>query len=184
MAITLSQDERASLEDFVRPYRPTKRQRAQALLGLAAGEPPETVAMRVGISKEAVDHLAVQFAERGLAGVGLGRKPQVVVTLIRAGVGARRYRLPEGSTLDDLIRRSGAATAGQTLSVDGMAPAGPLPLHHGAVVILAPAPDTAAEDAAPPPAVPSLRDDDLFEQYREILKARRASRAREEGSAE
>ncbi len=184
MAIELSQDERACLEQFVRPYKPTKRQKAQALLALAGGESPETVAMRVGISKESVSELATQFAERGLAGIGLAKKPEVVVTLIRAGVGARKYRLPEGSTLEELISRSGAATARQTVSVDGIIPEKPLPLQNGAVVVIAPAPGNAAGGEHPHPAVPSLRDDDLFEQYRDILKARRKSRAREEGSVE
>jgi hypothetical protein len=184
MAIELSQEERASLEQFVRPYKPTKRQKAQALLALAAGESPETVAMRVGISKDFVSELATQFAERGLAGVGLGKKPEVVVTLIRAGLSAKKYRLPEGSTFEDLISRSGATTARQTVSVDGIIPEKPRPLHNGAVVIIAPAPKNAAGGELPHPAVPSLRDDDLFEQYRDILKARRKSRAREEGSVE
>jgi hypothetical protein len=184
MTIKLSQDERASLEQFVRPYKPTKRQKAQALLGLAAGESPETVAMRVGISKDFVTELATRFAERGLAGVGLGKKPEVVVTLIRPGVGSQKFRLPEGSTLEDLIRRSGASTKTQTVSVDGIIPERPLPLHNGAVVVIASAPKNAAGGEHPHSAVPSLRDDDLFEQYRDILKARRKSRAREEGSVE
>ena len=184
MAIKLSQDERASLEQFVRPYKPTKRQKAQALLALAAGESPETVAMRVGIPKDSVSELATQFAECGLAGVGLGKKPEVAVTLIRAGIGVKKYRLPEGSTLEELISRSGATTVRQTVSVDGIIPDKPLPLHNGAVVIIAPAPKNAADGDHPHPAVPSLQDDDLFEQYRDILKARRKSRAREEGSVE
>src|SRR4051812_5119980 len=89
MPINLSPDERASLEQFVGPYKPTKRQKAQALLGLAAGESAEAVAMRVGIPEEVVTELAVQFTERGLAGIGLVRIPEVVVTLIRDGIGAQ-----------------------------------------------------------------------------------------------
>src|SRR3954463_835673 len=90
ISIKLSRDELASLQRFVRPYKPTQRQKAQVLLGLAAGETPETVAMRVGISKDAVTELAARFAETGLAGVGLGKKPKVNVTLVRSGVGARK----------------------------------------------------------------------------------------------
>lgn len=184
MTIKLSQEELASLEQFIRPYKPTKRQKAQALLALAAGESPQAVAMRIGISKDFVSELATQFAERGLAGVGLGEKPEVVVTLIRAGVGARKYRLPEGSTIENLISRSGATTARQIVSVDGIIPEKSLPLHHGAVVIIVPAPKNSAGGQHPHPAVPSLQDDDLFEQYRDILRSRRKSRAREEGSVE
>src|SRR4051794_896838 len=118
MSINLSPDERASLEQFIGPYKPTKRQKAQALLGLAAGESAEAVAMRVGIPKEAVTELAAQFTERGLAGVGLVKRPEVAVTLIRADLGAQKYRLPEGSTLDDLLNRAGASTKEQSVSVD------------------------------------------------------------------
>ena len=39
-------------------------------------------------------------------------------------------------------------------------------------------------DGAGHPRVPSLQDDDIFEEYRKILKARRKKRARQEGSAE
>ena len=53
--------------------RPTNRQKAQALLGLASGETPEHVAMRVGITKEDLAALVDLFAEEGLEGVGLGR---------------------------------------------------------------------------------------------------------------
>lgn len=184
MAIKLSQDERESLERFVRPYRPTKRQKAQALLGLAAGDSSETVAMRVGIPKDLVIELATRFSERGLAGVGLEKKPEVVVTLVRPGVDAQKLRLPEGSTLEDLIDRSGASKARQTITVNGIIPERSLPLRNGAVVIFVSTPGNAAGGEHLPSGVPSLRDDGLFEQYRDILKARRKSRAREEGSAE
>lgn len=184
MAIKLSQDERESLERFVRPRKPTRRQKAQALLGLAAGDSSETVALRVGISKDLVTELAAQFSERGLAGVGLEKKPEVVVTLVRAGFAAQRFRLPEGSTLEDLIHRSGASRSRQTITVNGTIPEKSLPLRNGALVIFVPAPGNAAGGEHRHSAVPSLRDDDLFEQYRDILKARRESRAREEGGAE
>jgi hypothetical protein len=70
MSIKLSQDEFASLQRFVRRYKPTQRQKAQALLSLAAGESPEVVAMRGGISKDVVTELATRFAETGPAGCG------------------------------------------------------------------------------------------------------------------
>jgi hypothetical protein len=177
MAINLSPDERASLKQLVRPHKPTKRQKAQALLGLAAGESAEAVAMRVGVPTEVVTELAVQFAERGLAGVGLAKRPEVVVTLIRAGVGAQKYRLPKGSTLDDLLDRSGASIEEQSVLIDEVVPERSLILKDGATVIIAPPPRNAASGEPLQTAVPSLQDDASFEEYRDILKGRRAQGA-------
>jgi len=74
MTIALSQNDRQYLEKFVsRKMRATSRQKAQALLGLAAGEAPEQVAQRVGIKKDDLATLVDQFTEEGLEGVGLGR---------------------------------------------------------------------------------------------------------------
>ena len=184
MPIQLSQDERAFLERFVRSYKPTKRQKANALLGLAAGESPETVAMRVGILKEVVTELAARFAERGLAGVGLSKRPEIVVTLARAGVEPRKYRLPEGSTLADLLNRSGTTTSEQTVLVDDVIPEEPLVLYDKAIVTIVPAPKNAAGGEPQQVGVPSLQDDLIFEQYRDILKVRRKALAEEEGSVE
>jgi hypothetical protein len=184
MPIQLSQDERAFLEQFVRSYKPTKRQKANALLGLAAGESPETVAMRVGILKEVVTELAALFAERGLAGVGLSKRPEIVVTLARAGGDPRKYRLPEGSTLADLLSRSGTTTREQTVFVDDVIPEESLVLYDKAIVTIVPAPKNAAGGEPQQLGVPSLRDDFIFEQYRDILKARRETLAQEEGSVE
>src|SRR3954447_25818698 len=157
MRINLSPDERASLEQFVGPYKPTKQQKAQALLGLAAGESAEEVAMRVGISKEVVTELAVQFGERGLAGVGLIERPEVEVTLIRAGVGAQKYRMPKDSTLDDLLNRAGASTKEQTVFADEDVSESSLVLPDGATVIIAPASKHAADGEPLPTTIPSLQ---------------------------
>jgi uncharacterized protein (DUF433 family) len=74
MTIALSQNDRQYLEKFVsRKMRPTSRQKAQALLGLAAGEAPERVAQRVGIMKDDLATLVNHFTAEGLEGVGLGR---------------------------------------------------------------------------------------------------------------
>jgi uncharacterized protein (DUF433 family) len=74
MAIRLTHQDRLDLEQIAnRKMRPTNRQKAQALLGLAAGESPQRVAMRVGITKEDLAALVGLFAEKGLEGVGLGR---------------------------------------------------------------------------------------------------------------
>jgi hypothetical protein len=113
MSIQLSPEQRDYLERLARGrIRPTRRQKALALLRLAEGDTPEKAAQYAGIQREDVETLASDFTERGLDGIGLG--------------GEEPGRLK----------------------------------------------------------VPSLQDDDLFEQYRKILKARRKLRARQEDSAE
>jgi uncharacterized protein (DUF433 family) len=74
MVINLTQEDRRYLEQFAkRKMRPTNRQKAEALLGLALGETPERVSIRVGITKEDLSLLVDRFTEAGLKGVGLGR---------------------------------------------------------------------------------------------------------------
>jgi uncharacterized protein (DUF433 family) len=74
MVINRTQEDRRYLEQFAkRKMRPTNRQKAEALLGLALGETPERVSIRVGINKEDLSSLVDRFIEAGLKGVGLGR---------------------------------------------------------------------------------------------------------------
>jgi uncharacterized protein (DUF433 family) len=74
MLLSLSQEDRKYLEEFTtRKMRPTNRQKAQALLGLALGETPERVSIRVGITQKDLSSLVHRFTEGGLKGVGLGR---------------------------------------------------------------------------------------------------------------
>jgi uncharacterized protein (DUF433 family) len=73
MRVVLSTDDRHFLEKLVqRKLRPTRRQKAQALLGLADGESPEIVAQRVGIPKQDIVVLVNRFVAGGLHDVGLG----------------------------------------------------------------------------------------------------------------
>jgi uncharacterized protein (DUF433 family) len=78
MQLRLTTEDRRYLEEVAgRRVRPTKRQKAQALLGLALGGTPESISMRVGIKKEDIATLVDQFMEQGLRGIGLehaGRK--------------------------------------------------------------------------------------------------------------
>jgi hypothetical protein len=106
------------------------------------------------------------------------------VTLIRAGVRGRKYRLPKGSTLDDLLDRAGASIKEQPVPVDEVVPERSPVLRDGATVIIAPPPENAASGEPFHTAVPSLQDDAIFEEYRDILKARRRSCAPEEGPVE
>ncbi len=71
MSVRLNQADREYLERFVgRERKPTGRQKAQALLGLAEGKSLDAVAMQVGIAKVDLMDLVDRFVERGLAGVG------------------------------------------------------------------------------------------------------------------
>ena len=74
MVVRLSSDDRRYLEKPAgRKLRPTSRQKAQVLLRLDSGDPPENVSMRVGITKEELVFLVGQFANGGLEAVGLVR---------------------------------------------------------------------------------------------------------------
>ena len=96
--------------------KPTRRQKAIALLRLAEGLTTRQAAMHAGISKEEVEALAVEFAESGLAGIGLVGKSKILVRLVRPGVGAQGYHLENGATLGDLLGPKPLSQAGPLTS--------------------------------------------------------------------
>jgi hypothetical protein len=174
MSIRLSEEERASLERLEKmPMKPTRRQKAIALIRLDEGKSPADASMYAGISKKQVEALAAEFAKGGLAGVGLDAEPRTWVRLVRPGVGTQKYGLPEGATLVELLRRSGATTTNQAVYVDGVMVGETVPLHDGAIVMIVPRPRNGAVDEPWLATIPSFRDEALFQQYSEILKARR-----------
>ena len=63
---------------------------------------------------------------------------EILIHLVRPGVGSRDYHLFEGATLTDLLRLSGTSTTNQAAFVDGVAPEEALRLHNGAVVTIVP----------------------------------------------
>ncbi len=86
MRLHITTEDRKYLEELAhRKVRPTKRQKAQALLGLASGDTPEDVAQSVGIKKEDVESLVHTFMEHGLRGIGL-------VNSSRKGLGRSKPR--------------------------------------------------------------------------------------------
>jgi hypothetical protein len=184
MSIQLSPDEREYLERLEhRRMKPSRRQKAIALIRLSKGLTPAEAAKHAGIPKEEVVKLAAGFAEHGSAGVVLGGKPEVLVRLVRPGVGTQKHDLPEGATLADLLRRSGATTADQVIYVDGVISRETSPLRDGAVVMIVPRPKTAAGVEPWRATLPSFQDEDLFQEYREALKEYRQSLAPEEEPA-
>jgi hypothetical protein len=182
MSIHLDEDDRARLRRLEgRPMKPTRRQKAIALLRLDEGLSPAQAAMHAGISKEEVEALATGFAEAGLAGVGLSAKPKNLVHLVQPGVGARKYGLHAGATLAELLQRSGVTTTDQAIYVDGVMAEETAPLHDGAVVTIAPRAGNAAVDEPWRATIPSFQDEALFRQYTEISKARRRNPGLDEG---
>ncbi len=175
MSIHLSEDDRACLERLKKaPMKPTRRQKAIALLRLDQGKSPADAAMHAGISKEQVEALVTEFAEGGLAGVGLGAKPKILVRLVRPGAGVQKYCLPKGATLTELLRKSEALTTNHVVYVDGVRTEETVPLHDGAIVMIVPQPSNAAADEPWRATIPSFHDQALFRQYTDILKSRRS----------
>jgi len=174
MSIHLTEDDRACLEQLEKgPMKPTRRQKAIALLRLDAGLSAADAAQHAGISREQVEALATGFAESGLAGVGLGAKPKTLVRLVRPGVGAQKYCLPKGATLAELLRQSEATTTNQAVYVDGVRAEETVPLRDGAVVMIIPQGRNVAVDEPWRATIPSFRDEALFQQYTDILKSGR-----------
>jgi uncharacterized protein (DUF433 family) len=72
VAIHLTKSEREYLERLAtRKIRPTKRQKALALLDLAAGKSTVAVSQKVGISKEELASIVDIFTRSGLGGLDL-----------------------------------------------------------------------------------------------------------------
>jgi hypothetical protein len=106
---------------------------------------------------------------------------EIQVILGRPGAGARTYHLPEGATLADLLRQSGATLCNQDVFVNGIMSEETVPLTDRAVVFILPRPGNAAGVEPWRATIPAFRDEALFQEYMEALKARRRSAEPEEG---
>jgi hypothetical protein len=84
---------------------------------------------------------------------------EIRVHLIRPGVAARNCQLPEGATLADLLRLSGALAADQAVLVDGLTPEESLTLRDGAVVTIVPRPRAATGNEPWRAIIPAFQDD-------------------------
>ncbi len=94
---------------------------------------------------------------------------EILVHLVRPGVGTRDYHLFEGATFADLLRLSGTLLSNQAVFIDGVSPEEALPLHDGMVVTVVP--KNTPGDEPWRAIVPAFRDDAVFEEYSEALKA-------------
>jgi uncharacterized protein (DUF433 family) len=89
MRLQLTTEDREFLQQLAdRKVRPTKRQKAQALLDLASGKTWQSVSMRVGINKDDLTSLVDLFQRQGLKGIGLQRPGR------RRSNGSRLRRYP------------------------------------------------------------------------------------------
>jgi uncharacterized protein (DUF433 family) len=92
MLIRLTLEDRQDLEQIAnRKIQPTSRQKARALLGLAAGQSPKVVAQHVGITMKEIAALIDHFADGGLKRVGLSRPARKV---------SRRSQAPRYTTIE------------------------------------------------------------------------------------
>lgn len=107
---------------------------------------------------------------------------EILVHLVRPGVGAQDYHLPEGATLADLLRQSGTTTTDQAIFVDGISPEEGLSMSMGAIVTIVPLSRDASGDEPWRAAIPAFRDESLSREYSEALEARRRG-SPEEGPA-
>jgi hypothetical protein len=106
---------------------------------------------------------------------------EILVHLARPGVGIQDFHLTVGATLADLLRQSGTLMTEQDVLVDGIPPEEGLPLSMGVVVTVVPCPANGAGNEPWRAAMPAFRDEALFQEYSEALKARRHGGDPEEG---
>jgi hypothetical protein len=176
MMIQPKPEGRDALQQVVKRERqPTRRQKAQILLGLAEGVSVEEIAMKVGISKAMIEYLRARYTEEGLAGVGIRATRGLLIRLVRPGVGSRRYRLAANATVADLLRRVRAITTDQLIYIGDDIATETTPLYDGAVVAVIPRSKDSAGSEPWRATISSFDNDDLFQEYRDALKESRDS---------
>jgi hypothetical protein len=98
---------------------------------------------------------------------------ELLVHVVRPNVGARDYYMSAGATLADLLRLSETSIENQAILVDGVRTAEIVQLHAGAVVTILPQARKAAGTAPWREPIPAFRDDALFQEYSDAVKAHR-----------
>jgi hypothetical protein len=98
---------------------------------------------------------------------------QILVHIVRPGVGAVDYHLSAGATLADLFRISETAKANQAVFVDGATPEEAVPLHEGTVVTIVPRPMNGSGDEPWRATLSAFGDEALYQEYSEVPNARR-----------
>jgi hypothetical protein len=98
---------------------------------------------------------------------------EILVHVVRPNVGARDYHMSAGATLADLLRLSETSIENQAILVDGVPTAEIVQLHAGSVVTILPQARKAARTEPWRVPIPAFRDETLFQEYSDAVKARR-----------
>jgi hypothetical protein len=106
---------------------------------------------------------------------------EILVHLVRPGVEAQDFHLAEGSTVTDLLRASGIATANQGILIDGVPIEEAVRLVEGAVVTIGSSTGQMRVDKPWHQRISAFQNEELWREYREILEnQRRESRSEDQ----
>jgi len=95
------------------------------------------------------------------------------VVLVRSGVDSKEFVLPEGATLGDLLKESGATTGEQVVTIDGRPLEEFVALRPGMIVCIAPQPKNPGGSGSWRETVGTFRDDPTFQEMVDAGKAYR-----------
>jgi hypothetical protein len=98
---------------------------------------------------------------------------EILVHLATPGGGTREYPMAVGSSLGDLLRRIGGLMPRASILVDGVPPEDALLLHDGVVVTVMPPDRSQSTDILNRKPIPSFQDEELYQEYRAAVEARR-----------
>jgi hypothetical protein len=98
---------------------------------------------------------------------------EILVRIVRPNVGASDYYMSAGATLADLLRLSETSIENQAILVDGVPTAEIVQLHAGSVVTILPQARKVAGTEPWRAPIPAFRDEALFQEYSDAVKARR-----------
>jgi hypothetical protein len=98
---------------------------------------------------------------------------EILVRVVRPNVGARDYYMSAGATLTDPFRLSETSIENQAILVDGVPTVEIVQLQAGAVVTILPQAKKAAGTEPWREPIPAFRDEALFREYSDAVKARR-----------
>ena len=96
-----------------------------------------------------------------------------MVTLLRPGVGSQPVILPEGSTLADFLRGSGAGTSHSMVLVDGKRLEELVIPKAGTVITIVPAPENAASRESWHELMGDFHNDPVFEEMMQAVEEAR-----------
>ncbi len=105
---------------------------------------------------------------------------EIVVYLVRPGDPLRTYHLSKGATLADFLSLIGTSSTDEKVYVQGVPIEGASPLNDGTVVTIVPQSWNGRGNEPWRGVITAFQDEALFEEYMEILKAKRQEEFPEE----